>query len=343
MSTDIDPGATRTALDLVTAAWRAQCVYAAVKLRLPDLVSAGHTRAPDLARAAGADEDAVRRLLRLLVRLGVFEVRDGGGYGTTAVGEQLRDGPGSLRDLCLLYGEEFYQAWGQAGETFRTGRPGFEEAYGQTFDSYLRDDADAAQRFQRAMQAQANGLSFDAIAEEIDFGADRHVVDIAGGSGRLLSTVLRAAPEARGTLLDLEHMLPVARAHLERTVGADRAAVVAGNMFTDRLPADADTYLLSRVLGDWPDADCVRLLRKVREAMAEHSRLVVIELVVQEDHDGLLAPLWDLHLMVVNGGRQRTLGEYRALAARSGLSVERLVPLPAEVTALVLSPQAGEA
>ncbi|WP_329155400.1 methyltransferase [Streptomyces anulatus] len=338
MSTDIAPGAARATLDLVTAAWRTQSVYAAAKLGLPDLIAAGHTAAPDLARAAGADEDAVQRLLRLLVRLDVFTWDEDGGYGNTEVGDLLRDRPGSLRDVCLLYGEEFYQAWGHAIETARTGKPGFEVAYGQSLVSYLHDDADAANRFQRVMRAQADNFAFDAVPREIDFSADRHVVDIAGGSGQLLSTVLATAPGARGTLLDLEHTIPIARAHLERTVGCDRVGLVAGDMFTSPLPGEADTYLLSRVLGDWPDDDCVRLLGNVREVMAKHSRLVVIELVVQDGHAGLLAPLWDLHLMVVNGGHQRSFGEYTELAARTGLAVERSVRLPMEATALVLTP-----
>ncbi|MFG2503217.1 methyltransferase [Streptomyces sp. NPDC048441] len=338
MSKDNTAPASRTTIDLITAAWKTQSVHAAATLGLPDLIEAGHTGAPDLARAAGADEDAVQRLLRLLVRLGVFEEDADGGYRNTAVGDLLRDRPGSLRDVCLLYGEEFYQAWGHASETFRTGKPGFEAAYGQSLVSYLRADADAAQRFHRAMQAQADNFAFDAVAKEIDFSADRHIVDIAGGSGQLLATVLGAVPGARGTLIDLEHTLPIAGAHLERTVGADRVELIAGNMFTTPFPKDADTYLLSRVLGDWPDDDCVRLLSNVREAMAEHSRLLVIEMVVQEGHSGLLAPLWDLHMLVVNGGHQRTLGAYHELAARSGLSIARLVQLPMEAAALELTP-----
>ncbi|MFD4628901.1 methyltransferase [Streptomyces sp. NPDC058284] len=339
MSSDSSPRpAARATIDLITAAWHTQAVYAAAKLGVPDLIAAGHTGPADIARAAGADEDAVRRLLRLLLRLDVVEGDESGGYRNTSVGDMLRDRPGSLRDVCLLYGEEFYRAWGDSIETFRTGRAGFEKAYGQTLVGYLRDDADAAKRFQRAMQAQASNFAFDAVPEYIDFSADRHVVDIAGGSGQLLATVLGAAPKARGTLLDLEHTIPIARAHLERTVGIDRAELVAGDMFTGTIPEKADTYLLSRVLGDWPEDDCVRLLRNIRGAMAPHSRLLIIEMIVQDGKVGLLAPLWDLHLMVVNGGHQRSSGEYRELAARSGLSIQRSVPLPMETEALVLTP-----
>ncbi|MFC5722720.1 methyltransferase [Streptomyces gamaensis] len=342
---DMDAGAVRATVDLITAAWRTQAVYAAARLGLPDLIAAGHTDSAALAAAAGGadgkdapDAGVVRRLLRVLVLLGVVEGTEETGYRNTATGELLRDRPGSLRDVCLLYGEEFYQAWGHAAQTFRTGRPGFEAAYGQSLIAYLRDDPKAAGRFQRAMQA--SNFFFDSVPQEIDFTGSSHIVDIAGGSGQLLSTVLRAAPQARGTLFDLEHTIPIAREHLAATVGTDRVDLVAGDMFTGRLPEGADTYLLSRVLGDWPDAECVQVLRNIRSSMAAGSRLLVVERVVRDDRDGLLAPLWDLHLLVLNGGTQRTLDTYHDLAARSGLHVARLVELPMENTALVLTPTA---
>lgn len=339
MSSDNTPRpAARAAIDLITAAWHTQAVYAATKLGLPDLIAAGHTVPAAIAREAGADEDAVRRLLRLLLRLDVVDGDETDGYRNTEVGELLRERPGSLRDVSLLYGEEFYRAWGDSIETFRTGRPGFETAYGHSLVDYLSKDTDAAQRFQRAMRAQANNFAFDAVPEHIDFTGDRHVVDIGGGSGQLLARVLGAAPEARGTLIDLEHTIPIARAHLEQTVGADRAELVAGDMFSTPVPRGADTYLLSRVLGDWSQEQCLRLLRTVREAMAPHSRLLILEMVVQDGKAGLLAPLWDLHLMVVNGGHQRSIGEYHRLAEGSGLAVDRSVSLPMETSALVLTP-----
>ncbi|MFI0982716.1 methyltransferase [Streptomyces sp. NPDC021093] len=334
----IDTEAARVTVDLITAAWRTQAVYAATKLGLPDLIAAGHTDSAELARAAGTDEGITRRLLRLLARLEIVEGTEETGYRNTAAGDLLRDRPDSLRDMCLLYGEEFYQAWGHAQVTFRTGEPAFEAVYGQSLISYLRDDPEAAGRFQRTMQA--SNFFFDAVPETVDFSQSSHVVDIAGGSGQLLSTVLRAAPQTRGTLVDLEHTIPIARKHLEQTVGTERVELIAGNMFADELPAGADTYLLSRVLGDWGDDDCVRVLNRVRSAMSAHSRLLIIERVVQDDGTGLLAPLWDLHLLVLNGGSQRTLSDYHGLAARSGLTVERSVELPMENTALVLVPEA---
>ncbi|MGK5642043.1 methyltransferase [Streptomyces sp. URMC 126] len=327
-----DTGAPRAAVDLITAAWRTQAVFAAVRIGLPDLVAAGRTDDASLARATGMDEDVVHRLMRLLVLLGVFTRDDG--YAVTDVGDLLRDRPGSLRDMCLLYGDEFYAAWGQAEDAFRTGASGFEKVHGLPLIPYLREHPEAADRFQRALRA--GNFFFDSVPEEIDFSADRHIVDIAGGGGHLLSTVLRAVPRARGTLVDLAHTLPIARAHFERTVGTDRVDLVAADMFSGDLPAGADTYLLSRVLGDWEDEPCLRLLSNLHAAMSGRSRLIVIERLTRDDGTGLLSALWDLHLHVLNGGRQRTLDATRALARRAGLDVERGVPLPSENTALIL-------
>ncbi|MEV6236923.1 methyltransferase [Lentzea sp. NPDC051838] len=325
--------ASRAALDLVTAAWRAQVVHTAAVLQLPDLVAAGHRTSTELATPTGVDASTLRRLLRVLALLGLFEGDDTDGYTVTALGEQLQDRPGSLRDTCLLYGEEFHQAWGHAAESFRTGIPGFELAFKATLTDHLKHTPDAATRFQKGLRASS--FFFDAVPDLIDFGA--RVVDIGGGSGQLLSTVLRATPHARGTYVDLEHMLPVAREHFAATIGTERVDLVALDMFTGTLP-EADTYVLSRVLGDWSDDDCVRLLHNVRRAMPPEARLLIIERVVHDGPD-LLAPLWDLHLFVVNGGTQREYRTYVDLAARSGFAIKDTVALPMENSALVLVPE----
>ena len=327
--------ASRAAIDLVTAAWRSQVVHVAATLRLPDLVATGNRTSAALASLTGVDAALLRRLLRVLALLGLFEGDDTGGYTVTALGEQFQERPGSLRDTCLLYGAEFHTAWGQAAESFRTGVPGFELAFGHTLIDYLAGDADAAARFQKSLRASS--FFFDAVPGVIDLEHRGHVVDIGGGSGQLLSTVLRATPHARGTYVDLEHMIPVAREHFAATVGMDRVDLMAIDMFTGAMP-EADTFVLSRVLGDWSDDDCVRLLRNIRRAMPPQAQLLIIERVVHDDRPDLLAPLWDLQLFVINGGTQREYRTYTDLAARSGFAIKESIPLPMENSALVLVP-----
>ncbi|WBQ05178.1 methyltransferase [Kribbella sp. CA-293567] len=317
---------------MITGGWRAQALYTAVKLGLPDQIEAGRSTSGELAEATGANEEGIHRLMRLLVAMGVFEGSDSTGYRNTAVSKALLDAPQSLRDMCLLYGEEFYTAWGHAHHAISTDSSGFEAAFGQSFYAYLGQDKDTAKRFQHAMNA--GNMFFQQVPEAFDF-AGKMVVDIGGGGGHLLTTILDATPDARGTLFDREHMIPEAREHLAARVGLDRVELVPGDMFQE-VPAGGDVYILCRVLAGWDDDAVVKAFENCRRAMADSSsRLLVIDRFVADEKPSVLPALWDLHLLMTTGGRGRTLERFTELLNRAGLEVERSVELPSEHTALV--------
>lgn len=319
-------------VDLITGGWRAQTVYTAVKLSLPDHIDAGRTTTRELAEATGAREDGIRRLMRLLVAMEVFEGNERTGYRNTAVSSALLELPGSMRDMCLLYGEEFYTAWGQVHEAISTASSGFEAAYGQPLYDYLGQDQELSDRFQGAMKA--GNLFFDHVPEVFDF-AGKQVVDIGGGNGQLLAAVLGATPDARGTLLDREHVVSAALANLSDTIGTDRVEVVGGDMF-DGVPQGGDVYLLCRVLAGHSDDAVVGLLENIRDAMTDaSSRLLLLDRLVADEDSTVLPALWDLHLLMTTGGRHRSLAELRALLDRAGLDIERIAELPVETTALI--------
>jgi hypothetical protein len=268
--------------------------------------------------------------------MGVFEGDGRTGYRNTALSGVLLDRPDSLRDMCLLYGEEFYTAWGHAPEAISTLRSGFEIAYGEPLYRHLSHDEETSERFQLAMKA--GNLFFEHVPEVVDF-AGRTFADIGGGIGQLTAAILAAVPDAHGTLLDREHVVPVAAGNLAASVGLDRVTLVAGDMF-ESVPRGRDVYLLCRVLAGWDDEAVTRVFRRCREAMAGPSaRLVVLERVVVDEDPTVLPSLWDLHLLMTNGGRHRTVEEFTALLDRAGLDVERVADLPAETTALVAAPR----
>ncbi|MQS06118.1 methyltransferase [Streptomyces alkaliphilus] len=329
--------AARRVVDLITGTWRARALYAAVSLSLPDHIAAGHGTVPALSERTGAGEDGLVRLLRLLVALGVITGDEEEGYGLTEVGALLvADGERSMRDMVLLYGEEFHRAWGAVVPAVRTGTSGFEHAFGMSLHTYLRDDPEAGPRFLRAMNA--GNVFFPEAALAFDFTGAHTVIDVAGGSGLLLSAVLQAHPHLSGTVFDLPHMLPVAERHLSAVVDVHRYETVAGDVF-DKVPAGNDVYLLSRVLQDWDDERCVTLLANIREAMADGGRLLVLERVVVTDDTAPLLPLlWDLHLLMAAGGRERTLDGYRSLLHAAGLRLESVHSLALETSLLVAAP-----
>lgn len=347
-SSGIDPtgpdqawdGPTGRVLEILTGTWRAQAVHTAVVLGLPDHVAAGHTDLAALADRAGATADGIERLMRLLVSMGVFAGSATSGYRLTGVGEVLRTGvPGSLRDLVRIYGGEFHQAWGAFAHAVRTGRPAFEQALGVDLRGYLTARPEASATFQRAMSAGT--AFFDAVPAVFDFSGCATVVDVAGGSGALLATVLRAVPGTHGILADLPHAVPAAEELLGAALPPDRYDVITQDVF-EQIPGGADAYLLSRVLQDWDDASCRRLLANCRAAMPDTASLLVVERVIpaagQAGPEQQLPLLWDLHLLAAAGGRHRTLDGYRALLRSAGLNLARTHPLPLQTCLLVAVP-----
>ncbi|MEV5421530.1 methyltransferase [Streptomyces cellulosae] len=332
----VDVQATRDVVDIITGGWRAQALYTAVRLGLPDHVAAGCDNDVELAKATGASEGGVHRLMRLLVAMGVFTGSAATGYRGTRVSAALVDGPQSLRDMCLLYGEEFHSAWNHAPHAISTESSGFEVAYDQPFYAYLAEAPATARRFRRTMNAAS--MFFHRVPAVFDFEGKK-VVDVGGGGGQLLATVLRAAPDATGTLLDREHMTAKAREYLHAEVGAKRVEVVDGDMFTG-VPKGGDVYILCRVLAGHGDEDVVRVFEHCRRAMAgASSRLLILDRFVEDENPTVLPALWDLHLLMTTGGEHRTADRVTRLLERAGLFVERTADLPMETTALVAAPR----
>lgn len=331
-----DGHAARSVVDALTGAWHAQALHAAATLSIPDHIHAGHTTAAALAAVTDCDKDGIERLMRLLTATGTFTGSADTGYRLTPAGDLLRAGhERSMRDMALVYGQEFHRAWGAVTTALRTGTSGFEHAFGVPLREHLARDPEAAARFQRAMNA--GNVFFQDVAVAHDFSTARTVVDVAGGAGALLGAVLHAHPTLRGVLFDLPHVIPVAEEQLGRTLAADRYETVGGDIFRS-VPGGGDVYLLSRVLQDWDDPDCVRLLAGVRAAMSPTARLLVVERVIPDDGGRLLPLLWDLHLLVAAGGRERTLDGYRGLLTAAGLRLETVHELALETSLLVAAP-----
>ena len=326
-----DQKAARRVVDIMTGTWQAQALYAAVALRIPDHVAAGHTTDEALAERARSDPDGLRRLTRLLTAMDVLEATDTG-YRLTATGELLRsDAPHSMSDMVRIYGEEFHRAWGAVVPAVRTGTSGFQHAFGMTLHTYLRDPG-AGARFQRAMNA--GNVFFPDVLEVFDFGGHHTAVDVAGGSGAFLATVLARHPRLHGILFEQPHMVPVATAHLDAAIGSGRHEVRSGDIF-EGVPAGGDVYLLSRVLQDWDDDRCATLLSHIRAVLPANGRLLILERVVPDHGETLLPLLYDLHLLMAAGGRERDLAGYRDLLSAAGLRLESVHGLALETSLLV--------
>lgn len=321
---------TKRLLTLMTGAWTTQAIAVAAELDL-----AGHLDGPDthavgrpvqeLADRLAVDPDGLARLLQYLASLGLVAAV-GDGYTLTTLGEPLRrSAPYSLRPLALLYGGPFYQSFGALGHAVRTGREGFREVFGQGHFDYFAERPALAELFDSAMAASAP--MFEPIVRLVDFSDVRVVVDIAGGNGELLSRILAHVPHLRGVLFERPHVLEHARQRLTEAGCAGRCDFVSGD-FTQAVPTGADVYLLSRVLHDWDDEQCVKILRHCAASSGADTRLLVVERLLPTDDTPSLAAAWDLHMMCNVGGRERTAEHYRRLLAAAGFDLLSVSDLP---------------
>ncbi|QEU96835.1 methyltransferase [Streptomyces kanamyceticus] len=317
----------RRLLELCTGAWTTQALAAAVRLGLPDALPTGTESAADaaaLAARTGTDPDGLGRLLRYLASIDVVAA-DGDRYRLGPLGSVLRsDAPHSMAPLAELYGGPFYASFGELDHAVRTGEEAFTHLYGEGHFAHFAERPELDVLFQRTMAASA--ARFGPVAAAVAASGARLVVDVGGCDGELLGRVLAAGPDLHGVLLEREHVLESARARLTEAGVADRCALVAGD-FTESVPSGGDVYLLSRILHDWDDEACLRILRRCADAMPPGAELLVVERLLPQDGQPSLATAWDLHMLCNVGGRERTAEHYGRLLAGAGLDLGPVVPL----------------
>jgi len=296
-------------LDLATP-W---CLMVAATLRIPDLIAAGHGDIAELATAAGCDQDALHAVLGHLVSQGVFREPAPGCFAGNEAAEQLSD-RGPFLDLDG-FGGRMAHTWGTLLDYVRTGRPAYQQVFGRPFWEDLAAHPKIAADFDALMGPAGHGMpDFDI---ELAGGWDtiRAVVDVGGGTGAMLASLLRRHPHVRGILVDLPGTVARATELLTSAGVADRVTV-SGQSFFDPLPAGADLYLLKNVLNDWPDDQTLAILRRCAQAAGAATSIAVLGGVSPDD-----APRSLGIDMLVAGGKTSTVTQFTRLARQAGLEI----------------------
>lgn len=293
-------------------------------LGVADHLGDGPRPVAELASEVGADPPSLRRVLRALACRGIFTEVEPDHFGLTPLAEPLRsDHPLSLREAYpLLAGD--VTAWAHFDHSVRTGEPSFDHAHGESYWSYLAAHPDELRRFNASQQA-ATRLELRTLLPAYEWRDLRTVVDVGGGNGAFLSGLLARFPHLTGVLFDQPDMAAQAPPVLAAAGVTDRCEVQGGSFF-DAVPAGADGYLLKRILYGWDDTRAVELLRTVRAAMKETSRLLVLEPILQPGNEFDVGKPYDLLLFAMAGGRVRSAEEIDTLGRAAGLRLGRVVP-----------------
>jgi SAM-dependent methyltransferase len=313
-------------MNLITGYWVSQAVGVIARLGVADQLGAHPRGSDELARAVGADRQALYRVLRLLASLGVFAEPTPGCFALTSLGETLRsDSPGSVRNFAITEtAPGHWLPWGRLHDSVRTGQPMARQALGMELFDWYAQNAEEAAYFNAAM-GNLSTLVATELVRIYDFSSVQTVADVGGAHGVLLMAILRANPAGRGILFDLPHVIATAGEAIAAAGFRDRCQLVSGDFF-EAVPEGADLHLLKQIVHDWNDEQATRLLQNCHRALAPAGKLLLVEMVIPSDNRPSPAQAMDLNMLVILGGQERTKEQFERLFQATGFRLDRIIP-----------------
>jgi len=321
-------------LQMTSGYWISQSIYAAAKLGIPDLLKSGPKNCEELATSTGTKARSLYRVMRALAQVGVFAEKQEGSFSLTPLSTCLQsDVPGSVRALAILFGEEQYKAWGDILHAVKTGESSFEHVFGMPVFQYYAQNPEAEKTFNAAMTSGSDAEKA-AVTQTYDFSTIHNLVDIGGGQGSFISSILKANPNLKGVLFDLPSVVKGANEVIAAEGVAERCEVVGGS-FYESVPSGADAYILKHVLHDWDDETSLTILKNCHKAIQENGKILVVEQVVPPGNEPALAKFMDVNMMMLHpGGCERTEAEYQALFEAAGFKLTKVTPTNAMVSVI---------
>jgi SAM-dependent methyltransferase len=316
----------RVLLQMLVGKWISQAIATVVEIGVPDQLAGGARRCSEIAREANASEDAVYRLLRALASVGLFSEGPDRRFKLTSLGQLLRsDHPKRVGAYARFTGHDFtWRPWGQLTYSVKTGLPAFEHVFGVPMFEYFSRNPEAAAIFDNAMTSVSASEAV-AVADAYDFAGIRTLMDVAGGHGYLLATVLKRHKKMQGVLFDLPHVAAGASATFANAGIGGRVQVASGDFFKE-LPPGADAIMMKHVVHDWDDDSATRILRTCHRALGPRGKVLVVDPVVPPGNAPHQGKLLDLQMLVLTPrGRERTKSEFARLLRGAGFRVSRVI------------------
>lgn len=304
----------------------ARALSIVAELRIADLLTDGPKTAEELALETKSHPRSLYRLLRACASVGVFMEDSDKHFSLNPMAELLRsDNPESLRGFAeMLAHAEQFQTWSALDFSVQTGTPAFDKVHGMPIFEYYPTHPKSGKIFNDAMTSMSLGSSM-AVIQAYDFSDIRKLVDIGGGHGFLLASVLEKYPAMTGVLYDTTAIVEEAKVLLQKHGVTHRCETIGGNFF-ESAPSGGDAYMMKHIIHDWNDEHCLMILNNCRAGITEGGKLLVIEMVVPTGNEPSLSKLLDLQMLAVLPGCERTEEEYGELFGKAGFKLTKVVP-----------------
>ena len=311
-----------TVLLMIRSFQISQCIYAAVKLGILNLLGDGSKHYQELAKETNTHADSLYRLLRTLVSLGVLQENQPDYFQNTPLAAYLRDDQvGTLRNWLITEIEESYACWGNFTQSLTTGEGAFKATYGLDIEEYHRENPSLNKVYDQSMN-DITTFQIAKILEAYDFSSVEVLADIGGGQGKLIAAILKRYPQIKGILFEQPYSLEKAKNLLKQEGVSERCELISGDFF-ESVPVVADVYLLKQVLLSWNDQQVVNILKNCRQYMPSTSRLLIAERIIRKIYwrDNLA----DLQLWMLHSGKIRSENELKVLLTSAGFQIDKII------------------
>ena len=316
-------------LQILNGAHVAGAVSCLAQLGIPDLLESGPKSAEEFASQIGAQPEALYRLMRATACVGVLAEDSEGKFSQTPTSAVLcSKAQPSLRGLAIMGGREWHgRGWSHLEYCVKTGKQAVDKIYGMPIFEFFSKNPQEAKIFNDAMTG-LSAIDGPAVADAYDFDGIHTIVDVGGGKGFLLATLLEKNPHLKGTLYEMPHVLAGAKDGALSPF-MDRCTLASGDMFSS-VPPGADAYIMKHIIHDWPDDACIKILKSCRQGVNPGGKLLVVDCVIEPGNQFSPGKFLDLQMLIFPSGRERTEAQFRQLLAAAGWKLSRVIPTAAQ-------------
>ncbi|MGV7223960.1 MAG: methyltransferase [Nitrospinales bacterium] len=313
----------------ITSKWITKPIYIISELGIADLLCDGPISVETLAKKTGTHAPTLFRILRALSSVGIFIETENRVFGLTPLAQCLLSN--ALRPIARMFLSEWHdKAWNGLSHTVRTGEPGFDYTFGKSSFEWFEENPFERSVLDQAQASKAVGFA-NVVIENYDFSNFKSICDIGGGQGAFLLQLLADYPDIMGYVADLPGAVVSAEREIAKANLSDRCKAIPYD-FHKEAPPICDAYFMVNVLHDWDDEISIRILKNIADAMDTNSRLWIIEYIIEPGPGFSVAKLLDLEVLVMGGGRERTIEEYKDLLGTAGLELLRTIPAKTDPT-----------
>ncbi|MGE8433570.1 methyltransferase [Chryseobacterium joostei] len=332
---EIKPESTFKMFEFLGGLWLNGCIKTAAELNIADLLTDGPKTTSFLAGQTQSHEKQLYRVMRALSSAGIFEESENRTFALNDLGAALQtDVPGTAKNFIITIMSEHLPAYGDLTYAVQTGKIPFDHIYGKDLWKFYKENPKMGENFGKGMTGMS-GMELRGIIENYDFIPYKKIVDIGGGNGVMIHTILDNAPNSYGIIFDeanvIEKTIQMIPEHLK-----ERCSVAIGSFF-DKIPEGADLYTMKWIIHDWSDEECIQILKNCYNAMPKGAKLLIIDAVIPDDsyNQHHMAKLLDIVMMACLTGRERTLSEFKMLIEKVGLKFNRLIHIGTEAKSII--------